>query len=358
MKFEMRRGQRNGNVVVLICLLLPALLGFVALAVDYGFLLYVRTDLQRTVDQAVLAAVRDLEPSPDGSQDLDKIRTTVREYVELNAGGAFAVLDSDIQIGRFDPDTVYTDFEILSDGIFDTVSVTVRRDDLANSSVSLYFARIFGNDTADVSATATAVLQKARFLAEGSDILPIAVDLETWNSQSLDSPWSIYGDGRLEDQFGNAIPGNWGTLDVGASSNSASALVDQINNGLRQQDLDYLESHDVIPSNDHIDSQVEVDLNGDTGLSSGLKSAVINAHGSSKLMPIFETFYGQGGNLEFHVVGWGVIQIVDSNWQGTLKTRLQVKKSYTYDGDLRPHPDLSNTGHVIDRAYTTPVLVK
>ena len=110
--FTRKRHERSGNVVVLICMLLPALLGFVALSVDYGFLLYVRTDLQRTADQAVLAAVRDLEPFPDGSQDLNKVRATLREYVEHNAGGGFSVLDSDIAIGRFNPTTVYTDFEI------------------------------------------------------------------------------------------------------------------------------------------------------------------------------------------------------------------------------------------------------
>ena len=353
-----RQNQRRGNVVVLICLLLPALFGFVALSVDYGFLLYVRTNLQRTADQAVLAAVRDLEPSSDGSQDLDKVRATIREYVALNAGDGFSILDSDITIGRFNPSTVYTDFEILNDGIFDTVSVTVRRDDLANSSVSLYFARIFGNDQADVSVTATAVMQKAKLLADGSDILPIAVSLSAWNSQALNAKWSIYGDGHMEDALGNAIPGNWGTLDVGSSNNSASALVDQIENGLRQQDLDYLHSHGTIQDNMHIDSQIAMTLNGDTGFSAGIKDSIRGAHGTNKLMPIFDTFSGQGGNFDFHIIGWGVIQVVESKWQGGHNSSVSVKKSYMYDGDLRPHNDLSNTGDIIDRAFTTPILVK
>ena len=205
MNSKMRqRFERRGNVVVLICMVLPALFGFVALSVDYGFLLYVRTDLQRAADQAVLAAVRDLEPAADGWQDLDKVRATIREYVEYNTNADFSILDSDIVIGRFNSATVYTDFEILNDGIFDTVSVTVRRDDLANTSVSLYFARLFGNDTADVSATATAVMQKAKLLADGSDILPIAVSVDAWNSQALNSAWSIYGDGHMEDALGDS----------------------------------------------------------------------------------------------------------------------------------------------------------
>jgi hypothetical protein len=302
--------------------------------------------------------VRDLEPLADGSQDLVKVRATVRQYVEFNAGPEFLILDSDIQIGRFDPLTVYTDFKILNNGIFDTIKVSVRRDDLANSSVSLYFARLFGNDTADISATATAVLQKAQLLEKGSDILPIGVSLDTWNAQLQNIPWSIYSDGHMEDELGNTIPGNWGTLDVGANSNSTSTLVDQINNGLRQEDLDFLFLNGQIQNSGHIDSQVEMDLNGDTGLSSGIKSAIQAAHGSSKLMPIFDSFTGQGGNLEFHIVGWGVIEVVDSHWHGNNHTYTTVKQGYIYDGDLRPHPDLSNTEDIIERAFTTPVLVK
>lgn len=358
MSIKRPQHQRSGNVVVLISLLLPPLFACVALAVDYGFLLYIRTNLQRTADQAALAAVRDLEPDSDGVQDLIKVRATVREYVQLNAGNNFTVVDSDIEIGRFNPATVYSNFEILDNGIFDTVAVTVRRDDLANSSVSLYFARIFGNTTVDVSATATAVLQKAKLLTEGSDILPIAVAVETWNSQPVNAIWSIYGDGRMEDAFGNPVPGNWGTLDVGASNNSSSTLVDQILNGLRQQDIDYLYSNGTIPSPDFIDSKIAANLNGDTGLSAGIKAAVRESHGKSKLMPIFESFSNQGGNLDFRIVNWGVISIVTSSWQGSRNSAIQIKKSYMYDGDLRPHPELSNTGDIIERAYTTPVLVK
>ena len=97
-----------------------------------------------------------------------------------------------------------------------------------------------------------------------------------------------------------------------------------------------------------------MDLNGDTGLSAGIKTAVYESQGKSKLMPIFDVFSEKGGNLDFHIVGWGVIQIVDSSWQGSRNSAVMVKKSYLYDGDLRPHHDLSNTGDIIDRAFTTP----
>jgi hypothetical protein len=37
---------------------------------------------------------------------------------------------------------------------------------------------------------------------------------------------------------------------------------------------------------------------------------------------------------------------------------IEVTKSYIYDGDLVPDPDLSVTDGVIEGAYTSPVLVE
>ncbi len=354
-------GQRQGAVAVLILLLLMGVIAMAVFAVDYGYLLVARTNLQRAADNAALASVRDLIPDPEGNQDIIATKATLRQYVAANlAEQGFNVPDSDIQIGRYDPATIYSDLEIRDTGIFDTVRVTLRRDDLTNSSVALYLARTLGIDNADVSVTSTAVLQKARFLPEGSDILPITIHQDTWESHVPGDEWSIYGDGRLLDEFGNEVPGNWGTLDVGLTSNASSHIVDQINNGLRQQDLDSLEQDGTIADDAFIDSQHEMWLNGDTGLSSGMKDAVENAHGARKLIPIYDTLNekSNGGNADYHIVGWGVVEIVDSHWQGNNNTWIQIRKAYTYDGDLRAHADLSDTSEVIDAAYTSPVLVE
>ena len=41
---------RRGNAVVFVGMMLPVMCGFIALAVDYGFLLYVRADLHKKAD--------------------------------------------------------------------------------------------------------------------------------------------------------------------------------------------------------------------------------------------------------------------------------------------------------------------
>ncbi len=352
--------KRKGAIAVFTAVLMVPLLGMVAFSVDYGYLLKKRADLQRAADAAALAAVRDLVPDSNGNQDLTKVRATVRQYADLNISEVvdFTVLDSDIEIGRYDPMNVYDNFTILNWGTFDTVRVTLRYDTQANSPVSLFFASIFGINDSNVNATATAVLQKASILTPGVGVLPFSIPKDEWDMTDPGDIWSVYGDGRLEDDIGGTIPGNWGTCDIGSSTNSTSDMRDQILDGLRQKDLDALYADSRIPSNTEIDSTQNLYLNGDPGLSSGMKSAVEAIHGKTKLIPIYDSVAGAGSNVEFHVVGWAVCEIVDSHWGGSKNTYVQIKKSYTYDALLKPQTDLSITTEVIDGAFTSAVLVQ
>ncbi len=349
---------RDGSVAVMLAILILPLLALTALAVDYGFLLYVKTDLQRSADQAAIAGVRDLVPDAFGNQDLVAVKASIRDYLEKNMGG-FVIDDDDIEIGRYNPESIYSSLELLNDGVLDTVRITLRRDDLTNSSVSLYFARIFDKDTSDVMVTSCAVLQRARFLEPGTSVLPITIDVTAWSQLQFGDIASVYGDGRLEDPNGNSIPGNWGTVDIGARSNSTQGLREQIENGLTQDDLNSLHSQGAIPDPSHIDSQQEsLILNGDTGFSSGMRHAITPAHGTRKLMPIYSQTEGQGGNLTFEIVGWGVVEIVDSGWNGNTNSYVEVRKSYTYEGDMTPANDLSDESVMIDAVFTSPVLIQ
>lgn len=351
---------RRGTIAILAAILMIPLLGVVAFAVDYAYLLKKRTELQRTADAAVLAAVRDLLPDPTGYQDYDKVRATVRTYVAANVEeDGFTVLDSDIEIGRYDPALIYSNISILDTGIADTVRVKLRYDAAANSSVSLYFAKALGIDNAGVTATSTAVLQKATQLYPGADVLPFAIHEDLWGSRSAGDEWSIYGDGRVEDEYGTTIPGNWGTVDIGDRNNSTEDINDQILTGLRQEDLDALYNDQRIPTNTHIDSTNPWLSQADTGLSSGIKHSVQQVHGLTRIVPIYDYVSGAGDNTDFRVVRWGVVTVVNSEWKGTNNTYVTIKKSYTYNNEtLRPQSDLSNATNVIDGAYTKPALVQ
>ena len=230
---------------------------------------------------------------------------------------------------------------------------------VANSPVALYFANALGIENGNVSATATAVLQKATLLYPGSDVLPFAVHEDLWNSRVTGDNWNIYSDGRVEDEYGLPIPGNWGTIDIGSENNSTSDVSDQIVNGLRQTDLDALYNDGRIPNNDYINSTEPWFSEADTGLSSGLKHAVQAVHGHVKLVPIYDFVSGDGNNTNFRVVRWGVVKVVDSNWAGSNNTSVTITKAYTYGNPtLRPQRDLSNTGNIVEGAFTSPALVQ
>jgi hypothetical protein len=346
--------------MVLAALLMTALVGLIAFAVDYGYLLKVRTDLQRSADASALAAVQDLIRKPDGSQDMDKARATARTYASDNLGdSSFQVASGDIEIGRYDPQSIYTNVALLNSGTFDTVRVTLRRDGAVNPMVPLFFARVLGLQNAEVVARATAVLQKGEYLEPGVEILPFATPLDLWNSLDPGEQWSAYGDGKLKDGSGNDVPGNWGTTDIGNTSNSSSELNDQILNGLRQSDLDALQADGRISQSSHIDSSVPLWTQGDTGLSSGLKQSVQAVHGKQKLIPIYDQLANPAGShVDFHVVGWGVVTVINSEWQGFTNTRVIVKKSHWFNGKLRPKGSLSATSGYVDGGFTSPVLVE
>jgi Flp pilus assembly protein TadG len=351
--------RRRGAVLVLISLLMIPMLAMVAFSVDYGYLLKMKSDLQRCADCAALACVQDLVPAADGTQDLDAVRAALRSYAASNSDPSFQVLSSDIEIGRYDPATIYSNVTLLNSGIFDAVRVTLRRDASANSRVALFIAPLLGMQDAAITVTATAVLQKPTMLPPGAKVLPFAVPENVWDGRSPGDTWSIYGDGKMKDDLGNAIPGNWGTLDIGPTSNSTAALNDQITNGLKQSDIDALYNDGRITTTTYIDADVPVTMQADTGISIGLKNSMVPIHGETRIVPIYNTNSGaSGNNLEYGVVKWGVVEVVTSAWQGSKNTNVTIQKSYDYHGELRPSADLGNTTGVIEGAYTAPVLVE
>ncbi len=52
------------------------------------------------------------------------------------------------------------------------------------------------------------------------------------------------------------------------------------------------------------------------------------------------------------------VRLVTLRLQGNKNTFVNIEKSFMYDGLLKPNPDLSVTGGVIEGAYTTPALVQ
>jgi hypothetical protein len=98
-------------------------------------------------------------------------------------------------------------------------------------------------------------------------------------------------------------PGNRGTVDIGSANNSTADLSRQILYGLNASDLAYYGGEfrlDVTP----------IQLNGDTGLSAGIKDELSAIIGQPLAIPIFSSVSGNGNNAMYTVVKFVGIRIL------------------------------------------------
>ena len=135
---------RSGAVAVLAAVSLAALLACFAGALDAGYLMLVRTDLQRAADAAALAATGGLAESP---KETDRI---ARQYVRLNVSRTAAVQDRNVRVetGRWNPGERRL---VVGETPPDAVRVTVQRPE-----TPIFFASLFRRRGVDIEASAVA----------------------------------------------------------------------------------------------------------------------------------------------------------------------------------------------------------
>jgi len=188
--------QQEGAAAVTVALLLIVLVGFVALAIDVGYLMVTRNELQNVADAAALAATRRLGHNYEDmttDQQLSYTCGTV-EYsmpcteiiaVAIEAGRAnlagqveIEIRDADVFIGVWDftNEDASVDSFTAQDANPRAVRVIARRDEQANNPITTFLAGVLGVDTLAVSAVATAALSGQGTAAEGELELPVGID--------------------------------------------------------------------------------------------------------------------------------------------------------------------------------------
>ena len=153
--------RRRAVVAVQVAVMMTAIIGFAALTVDVGVMYNAKADLQRTADAAALAAASRLVAFDDG-EPTQLARAEALDYTARNnVFGKNVTLDgNDVEFGR----AVYNEgsgsYDFVPTEVFpDAVRVRVRLEEgSANGALSLYFARVFGKDSAEMSAEAIAMM--------------------------------------------------------------------------------------------------------------------------------------------------------------------------------------------------------
>jgi uncharacterized membrane protein len=163
--FNPIRNNRGQILVIAAVLLVFVLLGFGALAVDFGYFYHTKNELQCAADAAALAGAKDLDGTNDPTQTIS--RNTASVYAGLNIAAGSAVLVSsdgtssispsnDITVGFWDISTGYNAFSAGTLTI-NAVQVRTRRTaDSPGGGVGRLLGRIYSSVATDISATAVA----------------------------------------------------------------------------------------------------------------------------------------------------------------------------------------------------------
>lgn len=152
----------KGAIVVIVAVFLVVILGFTVLAVDVGYMYDAKAELQNAADAAALASAAFLS-SGSPSEAEANVRAKAALFALINkAAGKANVIDqqTDVVLGRAWLDFNTEKYTFAKTAYpWDAVEVTVRRStNSASGPIGLFFAGIFGKNTADIGASATAVL--------------------------------------------------------------------------------------------------------------------------------------------------------------------------------------------------------
>lgn len=371
--------RRRGVIVPLTAILMVFLLGMVAFALDVGFILVARTQAQSAADAAALAGASKLmnllqaaalEKGANStflpvqtSTHLDLARQEAINF----AGGhkistdAVELLATEIEIG-FMANPVSLDSDIIETSNwpnrpYNTVRVTVRRDDAhVAGKLTLIFGHLFGLQSVEISATATASFMVGTPVFRGNystqeagetvnwygGLLPFTLELAQWealrsaNGIGTTSYMNFNGENQsmvIMDDYtkngtagsdgirefkmfpSNNSSGNYGTINFTQTkfNNSTKTLEDLIINGPAADDWPNLgEILQATPTSPKA-------VNGESGISGGMEDAVLSIIGQERILPLFTTVGGTGNTTYYQLVKFVPVVIVAADLSSTNK---------------------------------------
>jgi Flp pilus assembly protein TadG len=211
----------KGQMLVLFALVLPVLLGVMALGADFSIIYLNWSLVQKAADAAALAGASQLTGEPGSAAS---VQPAVVNYVN-----GYSCLN-----GISDPNNTYATIcpseathpggfadKIVFTNVTDTtVKVGIKR------SVPYFFGKMIGLQEASVAATATASINPVGTVTTG--LFPVGIQCTTPCSKVNLDPGQVTSFGSKF--VGGLAPGNWDWLDVGQGK-GASALGAAIQDG-------------------------------------------------------------------------------------------------------------------------------
>jgi Flp pilus assembly protein TadG len=278
---------QSGQALVLTVVFLVSMLGMSALVLDVGSWYRAKRNLQATADAAALAGAQALPDDPSGASSL------ANDYAGRNASD---LATKDVSVGS----------NIVPN---DRITVHVTRPSPG------FFAKLFGIDSVNVGASATA---QSEGMAQAKYVAPIAVK----NTHPMLSGAGCPCFGQQNETTipvgTTGAPGAFALVNLldTQGTSGASTLADWIENGFQ----------DYLPIGSYF-SDPGVKFN-----SSQIQTALTQRIGTELLFPVYDTLTGQGSNAQYHVIGWAAFHLESLNVQGTGGTITGYFTDITWDG--------------------------
>jgi hypothetical protein len=324
----------------------PVVVGVTALAIDTGVLGVSRGQLQTAADAAALAGAAALQQRIVTQADVTAAGASAVAFAAKNSVlGDAAALEAnptnsndgtrDLVVGRIDPtdaaQVLRTDSSKLP--YFNAVEVRATRSASRGGAIPTFF---FGNAGTDMSVSSTAAVMTMSGFQRGDgstsvNCLPIVLDQTTatnmfngattdlYSYNSASNSVSSGSDGVTESRaypVSNGSPGNWGTVKIGVNNNSTSTLKSQISGGITPSQMATFA--DGVFKLDGTGSLV---LDGNPGISAGIKGALTDIIGQPRWMPVYDPNRsgGNGNNAYYTIVTFVPIRVMAVNFSGSNK---------------------------------------
>ena len=142
-----RRNRRRGVAVVFVLVAMTAMLALASLAVDWGRVQLVKSELQRAADAAARSGAIDLAMNNSGSIRTDVLAITRQNPVD---GATLADGAVDVEVVQWDPATRTYQRNVAPGN---AVMVTLYRTAARGNALPMLFAGVIGMKTCDVKAS-------------------------------------------------------------------------------------------------------------------------------------------------------------------------------------------------------------
>jgi len=261
---NLKRNQ-SGQALVLTVVFLVSMLGMSALVLDVGSWYRSKRNLQATADSAALAGAQALPDTPSSASGL------AGQYAQKNAS-----------------DLATADYSVGSNIVpNDQITVHITRP------APGFFAKLFGIDSVNVGATATA---ESEGMAQARYVAPITV--RNTHPMLAGPGCPCYGpQNETTLPLGKTgAPGAFDLIDLNGDATGtvgASTLADWIQNGYG----DYLGLGDYF-------SDPGAKWNNST-----IQAALQARFGTELLFPVYDTLIGSGSNAKYHIIAWAAFHL-------------------------------------------------